>query len=88
MRSLKLSTNIVATILKPHTNSHTVRVRRTLKDVERFRNRSVCELHERIFMSVKNESHCHHSNLNENNKLAVISTVFLFLYFSFADLDI
>ena len=75
-------------MLKPQTNSHTVRGRRTLKDVERFRNRSVCELYERIFMSVQNENHCHHSNLNESNKLADISTVFLFLCFSFADLDI
>ena len=42
--SLGISMDILKTnTLKTHTDAHTVRGRQTLKDVERFRNRSVRE---------------------------------------------
>ena len=53
----KISTDTVYNTLKTHTKyAHIVRGRPTLKDVERFRNGSVCEpyersLYERTFMS-------------------------------------
>ena len=42
--------------LKPHTNTHTVRGRPTLKDVERFRNGSDRELCERTLNRVESET--------------------------------
>jgi len=44
----EMAQNSVSSTLNPLTNAHTVRSRPTPKDVERFRNGSVCELIERV----------------------------------------
>jgi len=38
---------MISTVMKSHTNEHTVQGRPTLKDVKRFRNGSVCKPYER-----------------------------------------
>ena len=56
--SLKVSTDsMIAKAMKSYTNDHTVRGRPILKDVERFRNGSVCRPYERsiLFTNILSE---------------------------------